>query len=349
VVSVVASRLIDGKKDFSGGVMVVRDLTRLLRLERRLEYHQGFDRIVGNSEAIQKVLLLAGNLANVQTSVLITGESGTGKELVADAIHAMGDRSQKLMVKVNCAALTETLLESELFGHVRGAFTGAVQDKIGRFQKADGGTIFLDEIGEISPSMQLRFLRVLEQMEIERVGDSTPIRIDVRVIAATNRDLRQKMLAGEFREDLFYRLNVVEIRMPPLRDRRGDIPLLVKHFLDLFNKKFEKNITSLSPDVNEILMKYPWPGNVRELKNTLEHAFVLCNRNVITAGDLPPDFAASSMAVSQAESNPAGVEERQILQALTLSSGNKSRAAKLLGISRRTLYRKIDQFKMPPE
>jgi two-component system, NtrC family, response regulator HydG len=346
VVSITASPLLNQKNDFVGAVMVVKDQTRLMRLERSLKAHRDFDKIIGKSREIQKIFRLVKNVAQVQSPVLLMGESGTGKELVADSIHEMGDRSEKALVKVNCSALVESLLESELFGHVRGAFTGATEDKIGRFQRADGGTIFLDEIGDISPAMQLRFLRILENMEIERVGDSRSFHIDARVIAATNRDLQEKVLKGEFREDLFYRLKVVEIKLPPLRERRDDIPLLLKHFLAQFNKKFGKRVEEVSSEVRDFFMRYNWPGNVRELKNTLEHAFILCNKNVITIDELPPEFVKVRKSVSTSLHDAGKAEAQNILQALAKSNGNKSRAAKALGISRRTIYRKIHQHKL---
>ena len=286
-------------------------------------------------------------LADVRTSVLVTGESGTGKELVADAVHAAGNRCDKNLVKINCAALSEGLLESELFGHVRGAFTGAVKDKIGRFQRADGGTIFLDEISEMTPSMQLRLLRVLETMEFERVGDSSPMRVDVRVIAATNRDLEQRVKGGRFREDLFFRLKVVEIKLPPLRERRDDIPLLVQHFVDKFNDKFSKAVSGVSESVMDLFAMYHWPGNIRQLENLLEHAFVLCRHSVITPRDLPTDFMSTvDTHKIGSEDDDGTAEVRAIRGALKQAEHNKSEAARLLGISRRTLYRKLEQHKI---
>ena len=343
IVSIAATPLLKGKEGPSGVVMVIRDETRLVELERSLKQRKEIDRIVGKSDGIRDVLSMIVTLADVQTSVLVTGESGTGKELVAEALHDEGNRSEKPLVKVNCSALSENLLESELFGHVRGAFTGAIKDKVGRFQRADGGTIFLDEIGEISPRMQLRFLRVLETMEFERVGDSTPIRVDTRVVAATNRDLKEKVARGEFREDLYYRLKVVEIKMPTLKTRRDDIPLLVNHFLQKFNKKFGKSVHSVSDSVMDLFMHYHWPGNVRELENTLEHAFVLCRQSTITERELPSDFMKSTGG--EHHLGPAGgsAESLAIEEALKRASFNKSKAARLLGMSRRTLYRKLGQ------
>jgi PAS domain S-box-containing protein len=343
IVSIAATPLLKGKEGSSGVVMVVRDETRLVELERSLQQREEIDRIVGKSACIRDVLSMIESLADVQTSVLVTGESGTGKELVAEALHDEGNRNEKPLVKVNCSALSENLLESELFGHVRGAFTGAIKDKVGRFQRADGGTIFLDEIGEISPRMQLRFLRVLETMEFEKVGDSTPIRVDTRVVAATNRDLKEKVARGEFREDLYYRLKVVEIKMPTLKTRRDDIPLLVNHFLQKFNKKFGKSVHSVSDSVLDLFLHHHWPGNVRELENTLEHAFVLCRHSTITERELPSDFMKSTGR--EHHLGPAGgsAESLAIEEALKRASFNKSKAARLLGMSRRTLYRKLEQ------
>jgi len=342
VVSVTASPLRGVKGRSTGAVMVVRDETRLVNLERRLQERQKIDSIVGRSEAIEKVRAMIRDLADVRTTVLITGESGTGKELVVNALHHCGDRRHGPLVKVNCAALSENLLESELFGHVAGAFTGAVKEKVGRFKRADGGTIFLDEIGEISQRMQLRLLRVIENMEFERVGDATPIKVDVRLVAATNRDLRERVASGEFREDLYYRLKVVQIPVPPLRERRDDIPLLAEHFRRVFNRKFGKEIRGISSEVERMFLDYPWHGNVRELGNLLEHSFVRCRQSVITAENLPPDFLRyfESHALS-AERNPEG-EARAIRQALEQAGGNKTEAARLLGMSRRTIYRKLE-------
>ena len=275
VVSVTASPLLDVRDRFSGAVMVVRDETRLVSLERRLQERQKIDNIVGRSQSIGKVSAMIRDLADVQTTVLITGGSGTGKELVVDALHYSGDRRDGPLVKVNCAALSENLLESELFGHVAGAFTGAIKDKIGRFQRADGGTIFLDEIGEISQRMQLRLLRVIENMEFERVGDATPIKVDVRLVAATNRDLEKQVKIGVYREDLYYRLKVAQIHVPSLQERRDDIPLLVEHFRRTFNRKFNREIKGISSEVEHMFLNYPWPGNVRELENLLEHTLSL--------------------------------------------------------------------------
>ena len=296
---------------------------------------------------MQKIYGLIEDLANVETTVLITGESGTGKELVAEAIHYKGNRSSMPLVKVNCSALSENLLESELFGHVKGAFTGADKYKTGRFQRAGGGTIFLDEIGDISPRMQLRLLRIIQEKEFERVGDSTPLKADVRIIAATNRDLTEKVRLGEFREDLYYRLRVVELSLPALRDRKEDIPYLIHHFLQKFNTKFNKNIVAVSEDVKKIFMDYTWPGNIRELEHTLEHAFVTTRQKTITIDRLPENFIKISEKKTTSLTNDTEIMGRRtVLDALKKTGGNKSKAARLLGVSVQTIYRKIKKYKI---
>jgi transcriptional regulator with PAS, ATPase and Fis domain len=330
----------------AGVVMVLRDDTHVAALERQLTEQRQFYRIVGKSGPMQKVYSLIRALAAVQTTVLITGESGTGKELVAEALHRAGERSHKPLVKVNCSALPESLLESELFGHVRGAFTGAIRDNVGRFHRADGGTIFLDEIGDLSPMIQLKLLRVLEESEFERVGNSTPVKVDVRLIAATNKNLLKKVELGEMREDLYYRLKVVEIRLPPLRDRREDIPLLVEHFRNGFNAKFKKSIEAISSDVLNAFVKYPWPGNVRELEHTMEHAFVLCSQNIITYDHLPPDFMSGPGIARRSPEDTQALDSRAILEALDKTDWNKAKAARLLRMDRVTLYRKIKRYNL---
>jgi transcriptional regulator with GAF, ATPase, and Fis domain len=324
--------------------MVIRDETRLVDLERDLHERQQLQNIIGKSAEMQKIYSFIENLADIQTTVLITGENGTGKGLVAEALHYHKTGIKKPLVVVNCTALSDNLLESELFGHVKGAFTGAISDRIGRFQKADGGTIFLDEIGDISNTMQLRLLRVLQEMEFERVGDSTPIKVNVRIIAATNQDIRKRVRQGKFREDLYHRLRVVELDIPPLRERREDIPLLVEHFIEKFNKKFNKNIQSISMDVQRIFMSYKWPGNVRELQHTMEHAFVLCNEAVITKDCLQIDFQDSNAADTQSIKNKRRYDKQAIVQALKETGWNKAKAARLLGIARRTIYLKIYEY-----
>jgi len=344
VVALSTSPLLNSQGVFSGAVLVVKDETRLTDLERELNERQQFHRIIGKSDKMQEVYSLIELLSDVETTVMITGESGTGKELVAEALHYKGSRGRNSMVKVNCSALSENLLESELFGHVRGSFTGAIKDKIGRFQIADGGTIFLDEIADISPKIQIELLRVLQEKEFERVGDSTTIKVDVRVVAASNQDLSEKVRAGEFREDLYYRLNVMRITLPPLRDRRDDIPLLISHFIKKFNNKFNKNITSVSTDVEKILMEYLWPGNIRELEHALEHAFILCRQTAITIDHLPPELQSFEVAESSLTGNGDIDDPQIIIDALDKSAWNKTKAASLLGISRRSIYRKIKEY-----
>ena len=344
VVSLTTSPLLDRKGAFSGAVMVVRDETRLADLERDLEERRRFHHFIGGCEKMQKVYSLIEDLASVETTVLVMGESGTGKELAAEALHYAGDRKERPLVKVNCSALPESLLESELFGHVKGAFTGAIRDKPGRFQLAEGGTIFLDEIGDVSPRVQQRLLRILQQKEFERVGESTPLKADVRIIAATNKNLREKVKTGDFREDLYYRLNVVEVALPPLRDRSDDIPLLIDHFIRKFNAKLGREITAVSDDVLKLFMNHAWPGNVRQLEHVLEHAFILCRQNTITVGHLPADILATCPAINPDTLDGQTDERAAILQALEKAGGNKTMSAKILGISRRTIYRKINEL-----
>jgi transcriptional regulator with PAS, ATPase and Fis domain len=281
------------------------------------------------------------------TSVLIQGESGTGKEHVAQVIHCLSPRKDHPFLEVNCASLPEELLESELFGHERGAFTGAVARKRGRFELAHLGTIFLDEIGEISQSVQIKLLRVLQDKSFERVGGEEKIEVDARVIAATNRDLKQAIQAGEFREDLYYRLNVVNIHLPPLRERKEDIPLLIASFVKDFGRENGKTVEAVEPKARMILYSYPWPGNVRELRNCIESAVVMCKSNVLTVEDLPPhihgEAAEDTLRVS-AGATLAEVEKEAIRATLVLHGGNKTRAAEALGIGRKTLHRKLQEY-----
>ncbi|HPY34547.1 MAG TPA: sigma 54-interacting transcriptional regulator [Smithellaceae bacterium] len=345
LVSINSTPLLDYQGNFTGAVMVIRDITLLRDLQRELRERHKFQNIIGRSEKMQEIYHLLEDLASLETTVLITGESGTGKELVARALHYSGQRSFTPFVAVNCSALAESLLESELFGHVRGAFTGAVKDKQGRFEAADGGTILLDEIGDISPLIQLKLLRVLQEKVFERVGESTPRKVDVRVIASTNKDLKEKVRNGEFREDLYYRLMVVEVALPPLRERREDMPLLVDHFIHKFNEEFNKDIEGISREVLNIFMGYPWPGNVRELEHVIEHAFILCRGKVITVENLPADIRDNPVMEKVKHANRHVVKEatseQKIMEALQKTGGNKAKAARLLGINRRTLYRII--------
>lgn len=343
VVNITTHPLHDGNDLFSGAVLVVRDETHLDELERDMRGRKHFQNIVGKCEKMQEIYSLIEDLADVQTTVLITGESGTGKELIAEALHYKSIRSNKPLVKVNCSALSEHLLESELFGHVKGAFTGAVSDREGRFQKADGGTIFFDEIGDISHSIQLKLLRVLQEKIFEMVGDSAPIKVNVRIIAATHQDLQKKIRCSEFREDLYYRLKVVEVRLPPLRERFEDVELLARHFLEKFNKLYSRNIQAISQNVLALFLEYSWPGNIRELQNTLEQSFIRCKNNTITTEHLPESFR-NMAGLKNVYVNAPGIDEAQkILMVLEKTAGNKAKAAQLLGISRQHLYRKMKE------
>jgi two-component system response regulator HydG len=351
IVTVSSSPLRDRADKNIGTVLVIRDLTRVAEMEGELRGRYNLHNIVGKSHKLQRIFRLLDELMNTDTSVLITGETGTGKELVAKALHYGGARAAKPMVTVNCSALPENLLETELFGHVKGAFTGASKDRVGRFQAAHGGTVFLDEVGDIPPNLQLKLLRILQEKTFERVGDSTTYQVDVRVIAATNCDLKKKVSLGEFREDLYYRLKVLEIALPPLRERREDIPLLINHFLTLFNKSYHKNIEGISQDALKIFMIYPWPGNVRELQHAIEHAFVLCNSPTITVEHLPAEIKDYSPPEAPAPAERPKISSLQppdILQALVKTGWNKAKAARLLGISRPTLYQLIHLHNLRP-
>jgi PAS domain S-box-containing protein len=345
-VSLTSLPLVDRQNGFMGAVLVARSIGMPSDEEHSLAGRVRFHNIIGRSKPMQAIYGLLENLATTDTTVLITGESGTGKELLAEAIHYRSTRAARPLVKVNCSGLPETLLESELFGHVKGAFTGAVSDREGRFQSAHGGTIFLDEIGEITPIIRLRLLRVLEERKFERVGESKSTTVDVRIIAATNRDLIEQVRLGEFREDLYYRVKVVEVALPPLRDRREDIPLLNEHFCRLFNQSFRKAISGVSEEVLARFMQYPWPGNVRELKHALEHAFVFCRGQTIMLRDLPPEIRESSRSGRTAPIRRPLVGRQEIVRALEETGWNKAKAARFLNISRQTIYRKIQEYKL---
>lgn len=346
VVVVTSSPLVGREGEFAGTVLVIRDITRLNSLEQELRERHHFHRLVGKSSSMQAIYSMLEDLADLDTTVLVTGESGTGKSLVAKAIHYSGARAFKPVVTVNCAALPEALLESELFGHVKGAFTGAIRESQGRFSAAEGGTVILDEIGDVSARIQLKLLRVLEEKEFERVGDSSPIRANVRIIACTNRNLREKVRLGEFREDLYYRLKVVEIKMPPLRERVGDIPMLVEHFCAKFNKGFNKTIEAVSDSVLKAFLQYRWPGNVRELEHSLEHAYVLCRGPIITLDHIPHEIAGHSGSRASLAEKRTQVGRDEICEALKRTAGNKAKASRLLGIDRSTLYRRIKNLRV---
>jgi DNA-binding NtrC family response regulator len=313
------------------------------QLKRKTEYGA----IIGKSPKMRKMMDQIKQVADTRASVLITGESGVGKELVADAIHELSSRSDGPYVKVHCAALSESLLESELFGHEKGAFTGAVSQKKGRFELADKGTIFLDEIGEINASVQIKILRVLQERAFERVGGEQTLHVDTRIISATNKDLKKEIEAGEFREDLFYRLNVVNIDVPPLRERKEDILLLMTSFLREFNEENGKQIEGFTQKAQSVLYRYTWPGNIRELRNCIESAVVMTRDNLIDVDDLPQNV--TSGITDDHISIPIGVSmneaEKEIIKAtLTYCKGNKSKASELLGIGRKTLHRKVQEY-----
>ncbi|MEN8135765.1 MAG: sigma 54-interacting transcriptional regulator [Thermodesulfobacteriota bacterium] len=331
-----------------GGVETLTDLSRVMAgeeiiasLKQQLRGRKGFADIVGKSEAMQQVFDLAASAANSEAPVVVYGESGTGKELLASALHQKSMRAAEPFIKVNCAALNENLLESELFGHVKGAFTGAEQNRIGRFEAAHGGSIFLDEVGDLPMATQTKLLRVLQEKEIERVGDHRPIKINVRIITATHKDLDALIKAGQFREDLFYRINVIPIHLPPLRQRQADIPLLAEKFIREIAERSEQKISGLTDNALDILTNYRWPGNVRELINAIEYAFVVCQTERIDAGHLPPHMRREN---DTKENPPVGSgREAKIRAALDKTAWNRNRAARILGVSRVTLWKWMKQ------
>ncbi len=350
-----------------GAVETLTDISALKQAERKsaaleeqVERTGGiFHLLVGKSRPMQNVFELIDLAAASNATVLITGETGTGKELAARTIHDKSSRKNGPLIKVNCSALTESLLESELFGHAKGAFTGAIRDKIGRFESADAGTLFLDEIGDVSPYIQVKLLRFLQEREFERVGESETRKADVRVIAATNRDLRDLVKNGEFREDLYYRLKVFPIRMPPLRERKDDVGLLINHFIDKFNGQTGKSIQSLTSEAALTMMDYCWPGNIRELENAIEHAFVTCREHEIGIFDLPleirhVDLRAASCLNRRTETAvfPTRIETRKqctkedVERALSANGGNRTDAARALGVDRTTLWRYMKKWRI---
>ena len=329
---------------------VLKEQNRRLTEEiDKLKGEKKYQKIIGKSGKVEELMGLIKQVAPTKASVLITGESGTGKELVASALVALSPRKDKPFVKVHCASLSPTLLESELFGHEKGAFTGATSQKKGRFELANGGTIFLDEIGEIDHSVQVKILRVLQESEFERVGGEKTIEVDVRIIAATNRNLEEEVKKGNFREDLYYRLNVVHIKVPPLRERKEDIELLAIEFLKEFNEEDGKAIKGFSPQARKALMAYSWPGNIRELKNTIESSVVLAKGNTIELEDLNPEIMEKGREESVTISLPTTLEDAEkkvILEMIAYSGGNKSKAAESLKIGRKTLHRKLSEWKV---
>lgn len=371
IVSLNAAPILDNSGDFYGVVLIARDITSS-GISPNQEITGRFHGFVDNSPAMLEVFRLIRNVGKVDTTVLITGESGTGKELTAEALHEESPRRDGPLVKVDCASIPEELLESELFGHKKGAFTGADRDRTGRILQADGGTLFLDEIGDISSRLQLRLLRVLQERTFYPVGQDKPVHVDVRVITATNADLQDKVNRGIFREDLYYRLRVVEINLPPLRARRESIPLLVKHFVARFSSLLEREIDGISDQAMNVLVNYPWPGNVRELQHTIERACVLCEGPTLTLECLPAELLRRKVLLKDSsapqsppppllsgDTTPATRPRRQvhdddtsadavaeILDALRRSENNKAKAARLLGIDRSTLYRRMKRLNL---
>jgi DNA-binding NtrC family response regulator len=343
-------------------LLIIKRLLRMKQLEeenlslrKKVEERFGLEGLVGKSPQMFKVYDLIETVSQTDTTVLIYGESGTGKEMVANAIHLRSPRKDRSFIKVNCAALPETLLETELFGHEKGAFTGALKQRKGRFELADGGTLFFDEIGEVSSSVQVKLLRVLQERQFERVGSNETLSVDVRLICATQRDLKEEVRNGRFREDLYYRLNVVPIALPPLRERRGDILLLSDHFIQKFSRKMGKEIIGLSEDAKALLLKYPFPGNIRELENMVERAIALIGGKTIQVEDLPEEVCGGTtvrsicdkIRASRPLASATKLFEREYIQSvLEKTKGKKGEAADILGISRKTLWEKIKELEI---
>ena len=362
-ISSAVEALKEGAYDYLSKPLILEELRHLMTrlMERRFlrgEVHSlrarlgeelTVNELIGNSVPMERVKEIIGKVAVTDSPVLIEGESGTGKELVAAAIHRISSRAKRPFIPVNCSAIPADLLESEFFGHVRGAFSGAVADALGLFRGANEGTIFLDEIAELPPPLQVKLLRVLQEMQVRPVGSTKAFSVDVRVIAATNRNLEQAMTNGAFRQDLFYRLNVVRVSLPPLRDRREDIPAIVNHFLRRFNRRFRRDIRGIAPEALAALTAYDFPGNVRELENLIERAFAMGARDQITLADLPSLTRGSEVApilTPQSVPTLAEVERELIVRALSLFKDDKEAAARALGISRRTIYRRLKEYGM---
>jgi two-component system, NtrC family, response regulator HydG len=363
VLSCCISPLQDGSGSPAGAVLVIRDITQHEQVD--YDHRSHFHKLIGASVVMQNLYRMIENIGRVESSVLITGESGTGKELVVHALHQESPRRNRPLIMVDCTAIPENLLESELFGHKRGAFTGAQENRMGRILQADGGTLFLDEIGNISMATQLRLLRFLQEKSFYPVGRDREVRVDVRVIAATNIDLKEKVKKGEFREDLYFRLLIIDIHLPPLRQRKGDIALLSDHFRQRFAKNLGRSITGISEQAQALLCRYHWPGNVRQLEHAIERACVLCTGTTIATGDLPNEIVQQPPEQNELPAFPEMPEKRSleitplretapmdsttaavqgIINALKRAGGNKAKAARLLGVDRSTLYRKIREL-----
>ena len=346
--SINTSLLKDESGSIIGGIEIFRDVSLIKELKDEIKGKYSFNNIVGKNYRMHEVYELLKEVAPTRATVLIEGETGTGKELIANAIHHNSPRAEGPFIKVNCAALSEGLLESELFGHVKGAFTGAINDRAGRFELAGGGTLFLDEVGDITPHTQVKLLRVLQEGEFERVGGIKTIKVDVRVITATNKDLKALVDRGAFREDLFYRLKVVPIRLPALRERKDDIPLLVRHFIDKFNREMSMEVRHISPAAMELLMEYEYPGNIRELEHIIEHAFVRCQGNTVSPEHLPKDLQAKAAVerVLNTDEPLKSLEREMILKSLHETKWKYNETARMLKMSRTTLWRRMKDLRI---
>lgn len=345
-----AAPLFNENHEIIGGLESFRDVSHIQWMREQLQEHYDFHNIIGCSDEMGRVFDALASLLNTDTTVLIQGESGTGKELIARALHFHGPRKENNFVALNCSAIPEGMLESELFGHAKGAFTGATGSHAGKFEIANGGTLFLDEIAEISPAIQVKLLRVLEEREFQRLGDNRTIKVDMRLIAATNKNLYEMVMDSSFREDLYYRLSVYPLNLPPLRDRKDDLPLLVNHFITKFNKRMGKRIQGIADGVLDVLEEYHWPGNVRELANAVEHAFVHCKGLLIHEEDLPdrliaaPSVACRNCPASRPSETLNAVEREIIVRELENTGWKKTATAKRLGVSRSTLWRKMEKY-----
>lgn len=331
-----------------GGVEILKDVTKLKELELSLKEKYSFNNFIGKNHKIREVFELIKDAAPTKSTILIEGETGTGKELIANAIFHNSPRNNKPFIKFNCAALTESLVESELFGHKKGAFTGAISDKPGRFSLANEGTLFLDEVADLTPKTQVKLLRALQEGEFEPIGGTKTLKVDVRIIAATNKNLKEEVARGAFREDLYYRLKVVTLELAPLRNRRDDIPILVNHFKNTFNDEMKKKITNISPAVMNILMDHDYPGNVRELEHIIEHGFVRCGGKTLNPEHLPKDIRTNNKDIlnkAVSSSEPMKILEKEIIeQTLRDNNWNYSKCSEKLGMSRTTLWRKLKKF-----
>ena len=349
-------QILRDEQGVSGAVGCFMDVTSLIHAEEKIRVLEkqaatgyAFEQLIGNSPAMQEVFRQLKLAADSDVTVLITGESGTGKELAARAVHTQSERRDRAFLALNCSAIPESILESELFGYVQGAFTGATRDHRGMFEAAEGGTLFLDEIGDLSPAIQVKLLRVLQEREVRRLGDTKTRSVDVRLVTATNRDLRQLVAAGTIREDFYYRIHVFEIRLPPLRERKEDIPLLVDHFIRELCQTKNRAVDGIARDTLDVLIEYPWPGNVRQLRNAIEHACVTVTGDRLSFYDLPPEIRGSQSGSGPRalDLTPEQLSERgRIVDALRQTGGNRTKAAELLGTSRVTLWKKISRYEI---